>query len=420
MTTPLFRQEVLDAKRSGWLGGISLAQPVPVWMLTAFASGAALGIVLFLVLGSYTRRAQVSGHLVPTQGMAVVLAPATGVISQLQVEEGALVEAGQKLAVVNLPRVTVNQGDTAAAVEARLQRRQQGLQTAHVAQQHFLDAQTSGLAEQLASARKELDQLEKEIGTRQGQARIASETLQRLRQLQADKHVSDLQVKQQQAQHLQAIADVQALQRQASASRRHIAQLEQALQELPSQRLAHQASYERDLALLEQEQVETEARGALVINAPVSGMIATQLVKPGQAVQAGQSLMAVLPGDGSLEAELLVPSHAIGFVEPGDKVLLRYQAFPYQKFGHHYGKVSRISRSALNQSELQTLLGSAVQAGSLYRVTVTLEAQHVTAYGKPEPLKPGMVLEADILGEKRRLIEWVFEPLYSLKGRMQG
>ena len=44
--------------------------------------------------------------------------------------------------------------------------------------------------------------------------------------------------------------------------------------------------------------------------------------------------------------------------------------------------------------------------------------QAVTAYGNEEPLKPGMLLDADILGEKRRLIEWVFEPLYSLKGRV--
>ena len=51
-------------------------------------------------------------------------------------------------------------------------------------------------------------------------------------------------------------------------------------------------------------------------------------------------------------------------------------------------------------------------------MTVALAAQAVTAYGRPEPLKPGMLLDADILGEKRRLIEWVFEPLYSLKGRV--
>ena len=39
------------------------------------------------------------------------------------------------------------------------------------------------------------------------------------------------------------------------------------------------------------------------------------------------------------------------------------------------------------------------------------------AYGRPEPLRPGMLLEADILGERRKLHEWLLEPLYSLRGR---
>lgn len=51
-------------------------------------------------------------------------------------------------------------------------------------------------------------------------------------------------------------------------------------------------------------------------------------------------------------------------------------------------------------------------------MTVSLARQAITAYGKPEPLKPGMLLDADVLGERRRLIEWIFEPLYSLKGRV--
>lgn len=79
MPAPLFRQQVLDAKRSSWLGGISLAQPVSLWVLTVFASVAAASIGILLVLGSYTRRATVIGQLVPTRGMATVLAPATGV-----------------------------------------------------------------------------------------------------------------------------------------------------------------------------------------------------------------------------------------------------------------------------------------------------------------------------------------------------
>lgn len=420
MSESLFRREALEAKRGSWLGSISLAQPLPLWAMTAFAVGAALAIGLFLTLGSYTRRSTVVGQLVPTRGLATVLAPATGVVTELDSAEGRRVRAGQSLAVVSLPRATVNEGDTAAAMAQRLARRQQGLQDAHRAQDQLLDAQAGGLMAQLDAARRELAQLEQEIATRQGQVRIADETLQRLRQLQADKYVSALQVKQQEAAWLQAVSDVQAMQRQAITARRSLAQLQQARQELPGQRLASDADFQRDLAALEQEQVETEARGALAVSAPVTGVIATQLVKPGQAVQAGQPLLSLLPANGVLEAELLVPSRAIGFIEPGDKVLLRYQAYPYQKFGHQQGTVTRISRSALSSGELGALIGNAQQGEPFYRITVALARQTVTAYGKAELLKPGMLLEADVLGEKRRLIEWVFEPLYSLSGKISN
>lgn len=415
MSEGLFRKEALEARRTQWLGSISLAQPLRLWVLTLGAGVAALVVGLFFVLGTYTRRSSVVGQLVPTQGLATVMAPATGVVERVEVAEGGKVDPGQRLAVVAVPRATLVSGDTQAALEQRLMQRQQGLSSTQAAQRQQLGAQADGLGAQLAVARRELAQIEVEIATRQNQVRIASETLERLRQLQDGKYVSVLQIKQQESTALAYTGEMQTLQRQAIGTRRTIAQLEQALRELPGQRLAVEAAFQRDVAQLEQERVETEARGALAVSAPVGGVVATQMVKPGQAVQAGQPLLSLLPGDGMLEAELLVPSRAIGFIEPGDTVLLRYQAFPYQKFGHHQGKVARISRSALNNGELGALVGNAKAGEPFYRVTVALARQQVTAYGKPESLKPGMLLDADILGEKRRLIEWVFEPLYSLK-----
>ena len=93
------------------------------------------------------------------------------------------------------------------------------------------------------------------------------------------------------------------------------------------------------------------------------------------------------------------------------------QGYPYQKFGHQQGCVKQISRSAIDQRELAGLPGYTPSAASFYRVTVALAKQKVKAYGKLESLKPDMVVEADILGEKRRLIEWLFDPLYALNGR---
>lgn len=418
MSQQLFRKEVLEAGRSGWLGGISLAQPLRLWMLTALAVVAAITIMLFITLGTYTRRSTVIGQLVPMQGLATVLAPATGLVERLEVSEGGRVAAGDILALVAIPRATVGSGDLQLALEHRLQQRQDGMLSTQQAQYAQLRAQAQGVGSQLAAAKRELAQVESEVTTRQQQMRIASETLERLRQLEHGQYVSILQIKQQEALVLDYTGQMQSLQRQAISTQRLISQLQQVLRELPGQQQASDAGYQRELAQLEQERVQTQVGAALLVKAPVSGVVATQVVKLGQAVQVGQPLLSLLPANDKLEAELFVPSRSIGFVNPGDTVLLRYQAFPYQKFGHQQGRVERISRSVLSSAELTTLMRNSQQREPYYRITVALNRQSITAYGNPEPLKPGMLLDADVMGEKRRLIEWIFEPLYSLTGKV--
>jgi membrane fusion protein len=420
MSQPLFREEVVQARRTSWLGGISLAQPLQAWVLSGAAGIVAASVVTFLCVGTYTHRSTVTGQLVPIKGLATVMAPATGVVTRLDVSEGQHVEAGQILGVVTVPRATLASGDTEAALQQHLQQRGEGLKSSEQAQLQQLDAQEQGLRAQLANLRQEVVQADGEIATRRSQIAIANEVLQRWRQLQDGKYVSVLQIKQQESSALEYTSQMQALQRQATEMRRSVAQVEQQLRVLPGQRMGIQAEYRRDNAAVELDQVQTQVGGALAVMAPVAGVIATQMAKPGQAIQSGQPLLSLLPGDGRLEAELLVPSRAIGFIEPGDEVMLRYQAFPYQKFGHQEGHVERISRSAFRPDELITLVGSAQASEPLYRVTVSLTSQTVAAYGKAEVLKPGMLVGGDILGERRHIIEWLFEPLYTLKGGLSA
>ncbi|MCC4620739.1 HlyD family efflux transporter periplasmic adaptor subunit [Xanthomonas cassavae CFBP 4642] len=414
MPSDLFRNEVLEAKRAGWLGSISLVQPTKLWVLAISAAMLALVVVLLLVFGKYTRRSHVGGQLVPVNGMAIVVAPTSGFISRIYAAEGDRVQAGQVVAVLTMPRATTTDGDTLAAIESRLGRKVLSLEDARTARRRQFEAKHNGLTDQLANARSELRQIGREISTRKDQIRIAQETVDRLRLLEDDRYVSILQIKQQQSVALTQQSEMQSLQRQAISTRRLIDQIMQALEELPSESQADYANFQRDLASLEQEKVENIARGELAVIAPAAGVVSVQQVKSGQAVQNGQSLMSVLPGDGVLEAELLVPSKAIGFIEPMDKVLLRYQAYPYQKFGHHEGRVSRISRSTFETNQ-------ATEAREpMYRITVALKKQTVDAYGNSEQLKPGMLVDADILGESRSFFEWVLEPVYSIRGTVFG
>ena len=104
-------------------------------------------------------------------------------------------------------------------------------------------------------------------------------------------------------------------------------------------------------------------------------------------------------------------------------MLLRYAAYPYQKFGMGNGEVTEVSRSPYVVQELPThiaaTLGGLSQGGDpVYRVTVRIKDQAVQAHGLAHALKAGMLAEADVVQDTRRLWEWVLEPVFSLSGKL--
>jgi len=411
MDQPLFRPEVIEARRKGWLGGISLAQPLRLWVLAGSVAAAAVAIGVFLAIGEYTRRSRVQGQLVPDLGVATVVAPGAGVVDRILPREGERVLAGAPLALVASPRTTQGGGDAREGIAEGIERRRRSVLSAAASHGELLDAREASLRRQRSALDRELGRLRDQLAIRMRQAALARDTLDRYRALRREQYLSELQVNQQEQSVLDLAAGSQALERQQAALQRDLAQVDEALRGLPAERAAREADTARQLALLDSEQVQNDASGKLLVEAPVAGLVANRLVEPGQAVQAGQPLLTLLPAGSHLRAQLFVPSRAVGFIEPGDKVLLRYQAFPYQKFGHHEGVVRRVSRSAVP--------GAGVQGGEpFYRVLVDIHRQSITAYGREEPLRPGMLLEADIMGEHRKLYEWVLEPLYSVTGRL--
>ena len=411
MNAPLFRPEVVQARRQDWLGRISLAQPMPVWVGAVFALLAAGAVACLLLFGEYAHRSRVGGQLVPDLGVSTVVAPTSGMVGRMTVEEGASVARDQALVRIDLPRVAASGADAHTGIGRGLDERDSSSAQLAQAQLVQLAVQERGQQRQLAMLRTELGQVRAGIATRDAQVRLGRETADRYREVAASGYVSVVQVRQQEQAMLEMLNARQVLERQATALAREIAGLEQALAGLPAQREAIEATARREHALLAQERYRHEADGGVLVKAPLAGLVAHRFVEPGQAVQAGQPLLSLLPEGARLQAQLQVPSRAIGFIRPGDRVRLRYQAYPFQKFGHQGGRVARISRSAVPP------VAGAPSSEPHYRILVALDRQDVLAYGRPEPLRPGMLLEADILGERRKLHEWLLEPLYSLRGR---
>jgi len=229
-------------------------------------------------------------------------------------------------------------------------------------------------------------------------------------------YISLLQFEQEQSLALSDESQYKSLIQQRYSTQQQLSALNDQLAQLPLTTLVKINELQRQLSQIEQTLAQNEATRDSVLRAPSDGIISSLLVRPGETAQVGQALLAIVPNDASLQAQVLVPSQAIGFVHPGTEVVLHYQAFPYQKFGLQKGKVLTVSRSALSPNEVTLLLGGGqnLSTDPLYLVRVDLTSQKVRAYGRDEPLRPGMALDADMLLDRRLIFEWLFEPLLGM------
>lgn len=418
----LFRPEAIEGRRQAWLGGIHLARPVPLTVLTWVTLVVALVVFGFLAAGHYTRKARVTGYLVPDRGVIRLQPPASATVVERHAVEGQPVRAGDVLFVLSIDRSTSG-GDTQAAVRQSLDRRTRSLRDAADQQEQLLAEQRSALTQRVADMQRELSQIDAEAALQREREALSQQALTRLQSLQAEHFVSPAQVQAKTEELLGLQAQLRALERQRATQLRDISALQAQSRELPLKTRARQGEIERDMAALAQASAESDARDRIVVRAPQDGVLSAVMADPGQSVSPGVPLASLLPADAQLQAQLFAPSSAVGFVRPQQAVLLRYQAFPYQKFGHQSGQVVQVSRTPLLSSELSALplpgaAASAPDAEPLYRITVKLDQQTVSAYGRAQALAPGMQIEADVLLDRRSLLEWIFEPLFSLAGRV--
>lgn len=419
MSAGLFREEVLLAQRVEWLGSIRLQAPRLGWAFFSIGLLAITAIYGLLLCGHYTRHEQVAGTLVPSSGLLTLTPVAAGIVTRMYVHEGDAVHAGQPLLEISGELASASLGDTDAAIATQLQIKRTRLQSDLVDQRHLADLQAQDLQSRLALLHGQVAQLEQQVALQQQRADSAMALYDQWVKAGHTGIVSKLQVLQQHDMALQNLAQLKELKGQVFQLRQQAEQLQGQLDQLPATASGKRNDTERQLADVAQSLAQNAAQRAVLLRAPSDGTVANVLVHPGQAVTAQQSLLTVLPAHSQLLAELWVPSKAVGFIHAGEPVVMRYQAYAYQKFGQHVGRVREVSRSAVSATEVSRLLGQNI-TDPRYRVEVTLDRQSVMAYGKQESLRPGMTLDADVLLDRRRLIEWVLEPLYGFANGLRN
>lgn len=411
MRSTLFRLEAVDFHKEKSHGDVVISQPLSVRLLNAFFALIALMMVLFALRGEFTRKAQVQGFLVPDKGLIKIYAPQAGTLIEKRVKEGQRVNQGDTLFVLSTESSSPDSAQTQASAIEKLRERHRRL-SAELSNQGVIDGiQTQATQARLRSLEGELTQVGSEVRIQQQRIASAQETLSRHQRLAGEKFISAAQVQQKQDELLEQQARMQALARNRTALERDIGALRHEIASSGLRTTNQRSAITREVTALEQQLTEHEARRTILVTAPANGTVTAILAEQGQNAQANAVLLSILPEGARLQAQLLVPSRAIGFIAPNQTVALRYQAFPYQRFGSQRGHITEVSKSLITPGETQLPVTLKEPA---YRVTVALQEQTIKAYSQDMALQPGMVIDADVWLDRRSILQWVFDPLYSV------
>ncbi|MBJ2128636.1 HlyD family efflux transporter periplasmic adaptor subunit [Alteromonas sp. IB21] len=417
MRTGLFRKEAVD-EQSNTLDGSFLMTPKPVFTAIALLLVVwIVAVIIYLYMGSYARKASVNGWLEPSHGVFKLYSDTRrGKVIDVLVQEGEQVEAGT-------PLITVDYGNRDASgnpvsiqlleeLEAKRERTSQNitrLQALHL-------AQVESLSDQLSKAERTLDDLDAIVALSETHWNMAFHQWETAQSLLNRGHISRADFENKTLQRLTAEQQLTLAKKDRRLEQTNIAKLHHEIATLPKRQANEIANLENALSDLQQQIVSHKSSAKETIYAPRSGQVSGLRVKKGYTVDSARPLLTLLPINTDIQARIAVPVRSAGFLRKGQALHIRYDAFPYQKFGVQTGEITNISPSLILPGELIDIPISINEPA--YLVTAKLSANEILAYGNNISLKAGMTFSADVHLSQRTLMEWLMEPLYSITGKL--
>lgn len=343
--------------------------------------------------------------------MADIYAPPNSVVTSISAQIGDRVEKGQVLAVVSneIYGVAGSLGDQ--------ERRFRNTQISEVTEQ--IAASRTRSAIEGSKLRNEVIALQLSIGTLQNQKSIrerqrdlAQSQYNNFKSLAEKGYVSKSAQDNRQQSILNMEQAVLDIQREIDDQRAKIRTLESSSAESIAEQRSSESQLRATRENLRSGIIDLDYRTAASIRAPVAGTVAAVNVRVGETARPSLPIASVAP-PGRPAAELLLATRGAGFVKPGQDVRVLIDAFPFERYGAFRGVVAQVARTSIDASQISP----AVEVkGSVYRVRVRLLDRKWNANERPLKLQPGMTLRADILTDRRTLLQWLIDPILSAKG----
>ncbi|EOG2890922.1 HlyD family secretion protein [Salmonella enterica] len=420
----MFRQEALDNRKMKWRGRAILLPGMPLWLTMLGSIAFITAFLTFVIAGTYSRRVNVSGEVTTWPRAVNIYSGVQGFIVRQFVHEGQSIKKGDPIYQIDVSK------STRSGVVTDNQRRDIENQLVRV------DNIISRLAE---SKKITLNTLEKQRLQYSDALRLSSDiirqaaegikimknNMENYRNYQSKGLITQDQLTNQVALYYQQQNNLLSLSGQNEQNALQITSLESQIQTQAADFDNRIYQMELQRYELQKELVDTDVGGEIIIRALSDGKVDSLSVTVGQMVNAGDSLLQVIPEN--IENYYLiiwVPNDAVPYISAGDKVNIRYEAFPAEKFGQFSATVKTISRTPASTQEMLTYKGAPQNTLGIsvpwYKVIVKPEKQIISYDGKSLPLENGMKAESTLFLEKRRIYQWMFSPFYDMKHSATG
>ncbi|GAB2929913.1 HlyD family secretion protein [Hafnia psychrotolerans] len=421
----LFRKEVNEHQQSHWTGKALLLAGWPVWVVALLTALFLVALLAFLISANYTRRINVSGEIITQPHSINLFSPEQGVITGLFVDTDKRVKKGQPLYEIDVSRVT-QAGNVSTTTLAAIKKQREQIDTIITQLQNNKHATLENLQQQLDQYEKAHQVSQSMVDSAQEGLNAMKRSMQNYGAYQKKGLINTDQLNNQRYLFYQQQTSFQSLNTQSIQESLQITNLRSELvtKAADFDNQISQYGYQRND--LERQLAQADAKGSLLITAPTNGKISSLSVTPGQMVNAGDSLAQLVPAKNSpffLIAWL--PNESLPYVKPGEYINIRYEAYPFEKYGQFPGKVESVSSAPVSEQELNSYSSAPRDVngkvnGPYYKVMVSLDKNQLNWHGEQLNLSSGMKAESTLFLEKRPLYQWMLSPYYSMKKSVMG
>lgn len=341
----LFRQEAIEFQQHNrqW-GQVALLQSLSTKIIAWFIVAAVAIIVMFLFLAQYSRKETVIGYLMPTAGTAKIFASPQGTIREIYAKEGQEVEEGQPLLAVETSQIAANGQDVNISILSTLESHRNRLTYQIAAEQERTKSEQARLTALIGGLEVGISELQAQIDSQSERIRVSGALVSSVAGLRGRGLISEPEYRQRELAALDQKQKLSSLNQQLAAQQNQLTETRYSLEQLPTVMEGKIQSLRSELATTEQRMAEVSGRRAYVIRAPAAGRVSTVQATVGQFADPRHLQMEIIPNERVLQAELFVPTRAIGFVRPGQQVRIPYEAFHTSSSAHIAAESARSRR----------------------------------------------------------------------------